>query len=439
MDTLELFQRLALALAIGLLIGLERGWQARREPDGERAAGLRTLALLAFLGGICGALAGGLGDGSGIWLGIAFAVAGGTIVLFRYRETGAEKTFGATTAVAGLLAFALGAFAVLGDKAAAAASGVTVAGLLALKGALHGVVRRLTWAELRSVLMLSAMSVILLPILPNRTIDPFGAVNPFEIWLLTVMIGVISFAGYVAIKVTGAKRGIALTGIAGGLASSTAATLTLAKLAASQPERASLMAGGALLAGATMTIRVAVVAGAVHPSLLTRLLLPLHAAALIMTIAGLVLVARGGPPDNGDDSDDSDIALGNPLDLASVLKFGALLTVVGVVAHIATQFAGSTGAYLLATLSGIADVDAITLSMARLAGEGFDMTVAAVAILIAAAVNTLSKTVIGWMAGGTRFGGWVALISVIAIAGGLAAYAAGPVPLEEMLQKLPRG
>ena len=439
MDTVELFQRLTLALAIGLLIGLERGWQARQEPEGERAAGLRTLALLALLGGICGALASGLADGAGIWLGMAFAVAGGTIVLFRYRETGAEGTFGATTAITGLLAFALGAFAVLGDRAAAAASGVTVAGLLALKGALHAMVRRLTWAELRSVLMLSAMSVILLPVLPNHAVDPLGAVNPFEIWLLTVMIGVISFAGYVAIKLTGAQRGIALTGLAGGLASSTAATLTLAKLAANQPERSALMVGGALLAGATMLIRVAVVAGAVRPSLLALLLLPLLAAAMIMAIAGLVLVARGGPSGNDDDDDgESDIAVGNPLDLGSVLKFGALLTVVGVVAHVATKFAGSAGAYLLATLSGIADVDAITLSMARLAGEGFDMTVAAVAILIAAAVNTISKTAIGWMAGGTGFGARMALVSALAIVGGLAAYAAGPIPLEEMLQKLPR-
>ena len=285
--------------------------------------------------------------------------------------------------------------------------------------------------------MLSAMSVILLPVLPNRAIDPFGAINPFEIWLLTVMIGVISFAGYVAIKVTGAKRGIALTGLAGGLASSTAATLTLAKLAASHPERSALMAGGAMLAGATMMVRVTVVAGLVQPSLMAFLLLPLLAAALITVIAGLLLVASGGPSETGGE-DDPDIAVGNPLDLGSVLKFGALLTVVGVVAHIATLFAGSAGAYLLATLSGIADVDAITLSMARLAGNGIDMQVAALAVLIAAAVNTLSKTVIGWMAGGAGFGKWMALISAVAIAGGLAAYAAGPVPVEEMLQKVPR-
>lgn len=431
MDTVELFQRLTLALAIGLLIGLERGWQARQEPEGERAAGLRTLALTALLGGICGAVAKGLTDGAGAWLGVAFAVSGGTIVLFRYRETGAERTFGATTAVAGLLAFALGAFAVLGDRAAAGAAGVAVAGLLALKGALHAIVQRLTWLELRSVLMLAAMSAILLPVLPNHAVDPLGAINPFEIWLLTVMIGAISFAGYVAIKLTGAQRGIALTGIAGGLASSTAATLTLARLAARQPERSGLMAGGAILAGATMMLRIAVVAGAVNPHLLTRLILPLVAAAIVTAIGGAILVASAGPP--SDAQENPEIEVGNPLDIAAVLKFGALLTVIGVVAHVATRYAGSAGAYLLAAISGIADVDAITLSMARLAGEGLTPSAAALGVLIAATVNTISKTIIGWMAGGTGFGKWMAALSAIAILAGAAAFAVGPLPIEQLL------
>jgi uncharacterized membrane protein (DUF4010 family) len=434
MDTIELFQRLSLALAIGLLIGLERGWQARRESDGERSAGLRTLALVALLGGICGALSTTLADGAGIWLGLSFLVTGGTIVLFRYRETGVEGTLGATTAVAGLLVFVLGAFALVGDKAAAAAAGVAVAGLLALKGALHAIVRRLTWPELRSVLMLSAMSVILLPVLPRHPIDPLGAINPFEIWLLTVMIGLISFAGYVAIKLTGAERGIALTGLAGGLASSTAATLTLARLARGHPERSGLMAGGVLLAGAIMMLRVAAIAAAVKPSLLSLLLPPLVVAAAVTIIVAALLLLRGSP--EGSNGEDTEIAIVNPLDLGAVLKFGALLTAIGVVAHIATRFAGSAGAYLLAALSGIADVDAITLSMARLAQEGFDAGVAARAILIATALNTMSKVVIGWMAGGSGLGKRVAVVSVAAILAGLGAYALGPIPVEEMLDKL---
>jgi uncharacterized membrane protein (DUF4010 family) len=295
-------------------------------------------------------------------------------------------------------------------------------------------VRRLTWPELRSVLMLLAMSVILLPVLPNRPIDPLGAFNPFQIWLLTVLIGCISFAGYVAIKLTGAKRGIALTGLAGGLASSTAATLTLARLARDHPERSALMAGGALLAGATMMLRVAAIAGAVKLSLLSVLLPPLVAAATLTVLASALLLLRGNP--DSASAEDTEVAMANPLDLGVALKFGALLTAISVIAHVATGLAGSAGAYLLAILSGIADVDAITLSMARLAAEGLDAGVAALAVLIAAAVNTISKVVIGWMAGGTSIGKWMAVVSAGAIVAGLAAYALGPVPVEDLIGKL---
>lgn len=432
MDTNELFQRLTLALAIGLLIGLERGWQARQEAEGERAAGLRTHALVALLGGICGAIAIQLNDGAGVMLGLAFAIAGGTVVLFRFRETAYDGTLGATTAVAALLAFALGVLAVVGDRAAAAAAGVAVAGLLALKGALHAWVRRLTWPELRSVLMLAAMSAILLPVLPRQPIDPMGAINPFEIWLLTVMIAVISFAGYVSIKLTGAQRGIALTGIAGGLASSTAATLTLARLAGNHPEQSGLMAGGALLAGATMMVRVIVVAAVVEWHLLAWLLLPLGAAAVATALAGFLLILRPHVDTNG--SEPTEIAPGNPLDIAAILKFGALLTAVGVLTHLATLYAGTAGAYALAALSGVADVDAITLSMARMARGSLGFEAAAAAVLIAVAVNTLAKAVLGWFAGGRAFGVRLAAAAALALAVGLGGYAAGALPLETLLR-----
>ena len=431
MDTNELFQRLGLALAIGLLIGLERGWQARQEAEGERAAGLRTHALIALLGGVFGAIAIQLADGAGLLLGLAFAVAGGTVVLFRFRETAYDGTLGATTAVAALLAFALGVLAVVGDRAAAAAAGVAVAGLLALKGALHAWVRRLTWPELRSVLMLAAMSAILLPVLPRQPIDPMGAINPFEIWLLTVMIAVISFAGYVSIKLTGAQRGIALTGIAGGLASSTAATLTLARLAGGHPAQSGLMAGGALLAGATMMARVIVIAGVVEWRLATWLLLPLGAAAAATALAGVVLIMRPHGDSNG--SDPAEIAPGNPLDIAAILKFGALLTAVGVLTHFATLYAGTAGAYAIAALSGIADVDAITLSMARMGSGNLGLEAAAVAVLIAVGVNTLAKAALGWFAGGCAFGLRLTWAAALALAIGLGGYAVGPLALETLL------
>lgn len=256
MDTFDLFQRLSVALAVGLLIGLERGWRGRDHPEGERAAGLRTHALAGLLGGVWGAIAMRTqSSGGAVALGLAFAVFSAAIVLFRLREIVHDGTYGATTVVAAMLAFGLGAFAVVGDPQVAAAGGVAATALLALKALLHAWVQRLTWEELRSGLVLLAMTFVLLPLLPDRTVDPWGSLNPYAIWLMTILIAAMSFAGYVAIKTTGEDRGILLTGLAGGLVSSTAVTMSLARLAREQPERTRLLVAGMLVAGAAMVGR----------------------------------------------------------------------------------------------------------------------------------------------------------------------------------------
>ena len=229
MDAIELFERLAAALAIGLLVGIERGWAEREEGEGERAAGLRTFALAGLLGGVWGALA--AGDAGLIALALAFLVFSVVVAAFRYRELVRERSYGVTTVVAAMLVFALGALAVLGDMVVAAAAGVATAGLLALKAALHEWVKRLTWPELRAGLALLAMTLILLPILPDQPMGPWKAVNPHDVWVMTIAIAVVSFGGYVAVKVAGEHRGLLLSAVAGSLVSSTAVTLDMARLA----------------------------------------------------------------------------------------------------------------------------------------------------------------------------------------------------------------
>ncbi len=423
MDTVELFQRLSLALAIGLLIGIERAWQAREDAEGERAVGLRTLALSGLLGGIWAATAQAFGEGGGAVMASGFVVFAATIVLFRYRETVRDGTLGATTAIASLLTFALGAYALVGNKGAAAASGVAVAGLLAFKSVLHGWVKRLSWIELRSALVLLAMTFLALPVLPHDPIDPWGAIKPFEIWLLTVMIALISFAGYVAIKLAGGRYGVALTAFGGGLTSSTAVTLTFARLARDNAGQARLLAGGALLSGAVMLVRVLVMAGAVEPALIARLALPLAFAIVVIGLGAALLMLRG--PTGTAGAPDMEIA--NPLDLPSVLKFGALLVVIGLATKVAVHTAGNAGAYVLAALSGIGDVDAITLSMARLSGMSVEESVAAGAILIVVTTNTLAKAAMAWTTGGRRMGSLMLLVGGAAAAAGLVGYALGPI------------
>ncbi|MCU0840085.1 MAG: DUF4010 domain-containing protein, partial [Rhodospirillales bacterium] len=413
MDTLELFQRLGVALAIGFLIGLERGWKARNEPEGGRAAGLRTHALGGLLGGVWGALAVTRENNGLIAIALAFAVYSGAVLLFRYRESIDEKTFGVTTVIAAMLTFALGALAVMGDMAVAGGMGVAAAALLAFKDVLHGWVGRISWLELRSGLLLAAMTFILLPMLPDRTIDPWNTINPFEMWLLTVMIAAISFAGYIAIKAVGDEAGIVMTGVAGGLASSTAVTVTLAEMAKEHPEKVAPLTSGALFASATMAARVLAVVAAVGTSILPKIALPIGVGGVaLLGIAFYFLKQNTNGVGGGR------LKLTNPFELKTVLKFGLLLTAITAATKLLTRIGTGQGVYVLALFSGIADVDAMTLSMSRQAADPASVTLAANAILIVVAVNTVAKAVIGWMTGGAEFGKRMMAAAAIAITAG---------------------
>lgn len=399
MDTFELIQRLAVALAIGLIIGIERGWKQRAEPEGDRVAGLRTHALAGLLGGIWGALAHHSGTWGAIGLGLAFVAFTAVIATFRYREMQREKTFGATTVVAAMIAFSLGALAVLGNATAAAAAGVAAAMLLALKAALHAWLKRLTWDELRAGLILLAMTVILLPLLPDRELTPWFPVNPREIWLMTIFIAALSFAGYAAIRAAGPGPGVLLSGLAGGLVSSTAVTLSMARLARQHHERLRLFAAAIILASAMMMLRVLVIVGIINAALLQLIAPPL-------VLAVLAQAAMAGALGNWarDDAATAPLELKNPFDLSVVLEFGALLAIVMVLAKGIAAWAGSKGAIALAAVSGMLDVDAITLSMARLAPDGLDADSAAFAILVAVGVNSAAKVALATTAGGLKLG-----------------------------------
>jgi uncharacterized membrane protein (DUF4010 family) len=238
MDTNELISRLAVALGIGLLIGLERGWRRRGATPGSRAAGIRTFALSGLLGGVIAALAQAvpeqrLGGAAslGIVLGVAFAAYSVVIALFTRDENQAAGNLSATTAIAGMLTFALGAYALLGDMRIAAGAAVAATALLASREELHGWVEKITWPELRSAVVLLAMTFIGLPILPDRALGPFGGVNLRDVWLIAIVLASVSFLGYVAVKYFGARRGLLLAAAAGGVASSTAVTITNARRA----------------------------------------------------------------------------------------------------------------------------------------------------------------------------------------------------------------
>ena len=406
---------MAIALAIGLIIGIERGWQQRDVAEGKRSLGLRTHALAGLLGGVWGAIVRGQGSSGLVALSLTFLVFASVSSVFRLREVRHQQTFGATTIVAAMLAFSLGALAVIGDSIAASAAGVVTACILALKPALHSWVTKLTWQELRAGLLLLAMTVILLPVLPDRELGPLTAFNPHELWLMTVLIAVVSFAGYVAVKVAGDQMGVLLAGLAGGLVSSTAVTLSMARLAKQNEGKVSLYVSGALFANVTMMLRVLVITSVFNSQISLWLAPPLICAALSQGGVAWYLLNRN----ESDSSAGHSVSVVNPFELQVLLSFGALLALIGFLAKIALGWAGSRGVFALAAASGIADVDAITLSMARLARSELGSATASQAILLAVAVNTGAKAVLAWFIGGRRIGRGILFASFAALSFGL--------------------
>lgn len=403
------------------MIGIERGWISRDAGEGARALGLRTHALAALLGGVMGAIARGGTSGGLVLIGVAFAVFSAVAAVFRLREVRRLGTYGATTVVSAMMAFGLGALAVLGSTVAASAAAVATAGILASKPVLHAWVKRITWEELRAGLLLLAMTVVLLPILPNRELGPLDALNPHELWLMTVMIAVVSFAGYIAIRLAGEEKGILISGLAGGLTSSTAVTLSMARLATEKKQGERLFAAGVLLASIAMMVRVLIVAGIFNSGLALRLAPVLALAALGQAVVVWLLLRR----DLSERAPDELLQLKNPFELRVVLGFGALLTAIVIVGKVAAHWGGGLGVLALAAFSGLADVDAITLSMARLARTELTPALAARAVLVAVGVNTITKACLAWMTGGAALGRLV----LIGVATALAAGAAGLIAL----------
>jgi len=218
---------LGIALAIGLLIGTERGWERRTAQEGSRIAGIRTFGLLGLLGGLWALLAAAMGE---LLLGGAFLALTAVLITAYLRDRRADRDLGITTLVAALLTFALGAFAVRGQTHIAVTGAVASVILLSLKPVLHSWLRKLEPEAFYAALKLLLISVVLLPVLPNQGYGPWSAFNPYQVWWLVVLIASLSFAGYLAMKLVGTERGIMLTGLFGGVVSSTATTLTFSRL-----------------------------------------------------------------------------------------------------------------------------------------------------------------------------------------------------------------
>jgi uncharacterized membrane protein (DUF4010 family) len=257
-------------------------------------------------------------------------------------------------------------------------------------------VKKVGEEDLYAALTLLIATFIVLPLLPNRTLDPLDALNPRQLWMLVILIAALSEVGYIAVRALGEARGTAVTGFFGGLASSTAVTLSFSRRSKEQAAQQDALSAGILLAWLVMVIRILVLVVTVHRPLLRYIVLPIGLIGLI-TLGGVAVFLRrssGGSKEHTDD-----VALRNPFSLRSAIRFALFFAAILLLVAAVRKYMSPQGVYLVAGVAGLTDVDAITLSMARMARDGGGELLAARAVTIAAVTNTVVKTAMVFMLG----------------------------------------
>lgn len=355
---LDLLGSLAIALGLGLLVGLQREWASRE------VAGIRTFGLISLLGCVAGVLALELTPWivpAGLVALAALVVVGG---MARIRD--GETDPGITTEVATLLIYLVGVVVGSGQWVAGVVLGATVALLLQWKAPLHRWVRSLNEGDLRAIFQFVLVALVVLPLLPDRTFGPYGVLNPFRAWLMVVLIVGISIGAYTGHRVLGGRAGTLLAGVLGGLISSTATTVSYARQTARNPDIVRAAAVVVVLASVIMFVRVTAAVALVVPAELARMAPPLVIMGIgsALSAAALGLQRRRGTETG---------SLGEPeppSELRAAMAFGLLYAIVLVAVAAAREHLGTGGLYLVAALSGLTDMDAITLSTSQLVRAG---------------------------------------------------------------------
>ena len=429
MEAYENHLSLATALAVGLLIGLEReqskeehaasALEAGAKVGTRSLGGVRTYPIFALVGALAMKL-----EPASMWLQLVALAGVIALVVVSYAadvRSGANPDHGVTTEASIIATYLLGAFATskgvvepMADRLVLVAGlGVAIAFLLSSKQRFHGFARRVSRDDFYATTKFLIVAVIVLPLLPDRDLGPLGAINPRTLGLLVVTISGLSFLGYVAMKLWGAKRGLLFGAALGGLVSSTAVTLSYANRTKAQPALAPVAGGAIATAWTIMLGRVVVLIAIVEPSLLRIAGVPL-AAMIVASLVGLALLFRKPTEGAGE------LELTNPFDLWNAVKVTLMFGVVLLATKGATVYLGDRGLYLASAIGGTTDVDAVTLSSARLA-ESVGELVAATSILIGIAVNTLVKAGLATGIGGAALGRRVAVIAaLVLVSGGVA-------------------
>lgn len=415
-DTASLIdlRNLALAAVVGFLIGFEREWTHVAEAREHTFAGARTFALVGFVGGLAGFL-----TSDWLFIAIAFATVAALTIVAYWADAREAPGLGGTTEIAIFATFLLGLAATRGHLLVAAVGGVSVAILLSMKETVARLAASLSEAEIHAALRFLAISIIILPILPDQGYGPYEALNPREIWIMVVFISGLSFLGYWLVKGLGAERGVFVTGIVGGLASSTATTLSLSKFARDGAVEARAVAAGVIAANVVMLIRVGFLLAAVARQVLAAVWPALIAGGVIGAAAALFYWRLAGKTK----ASGAALEVGNPMEIKPALIFAALLAVISLASRFGADQFGESALFVVGLVSGLADVDAMTLTAGRQAASGaIGALVAGGAIMAAVASNIVAKAAMAWSIGGRGVGLIVSGAFAAIIAAGAGAY-----------------
>ena len=382
MDTGAVIIAFIAAAALGMVVGFERqtapGWD-------DVSAGPRSFALYALWGagaGFIGELYGGVAMAAGT---IVF----GALLLTSYAiGTKSSGDWGTTTEAAAFGTFLVGVMAWNGLWVPAVAVTVAITTLLTAKDPLHQLINRFSTEDVRAVLQFGVITAVILPLIPDEDFGPFSAINPRQIWTMVILVSGIGLVGYITLRLMG-SRGLALTGIVGGLVSSTAVSMGFSRMSKVRHALRPALITGILGASGVMYPRVLVEVGIVEPSVLTVLLVPLLLLAGIVGTGAVYWWWRAEREPSLHRDEQLDVK--NPLTLSTALQFGAIYGLIIFVSKALIDRASTSSLYVVGAVSGINDVDAITLSTANLVSDGLDPTVGAKVILLAVAVNTAVK------------------------------------------------
>jgi uncharacterized membrane protein (DUF4010 family) len=381
--------RYVVAMAIGLLMGLER----ERNPAAK--AGLRTFALTALLGVLAAHLATALGE---LWLIAVGLLLVGSMMIAAYLRAPPQPDGdpGTTTVAALMLCYGLGVLVWHDEIQLSVMLGITATLLLYFKPELRGLSQQLTRRDLLSVLQFAVLSLIILPLLPNRDYGPYGAINPYQIWWMVVLIAGVGLAGYAALRLVGQQRGAAMLGLLGGLVSSTATTLAFSRHARASRDMMPVAVIVIVLANLVVLVRLGVLAAVVAPWVLSQLL-PVLVGGLIAGGLGAAYGVRRLQPHG----ELPTLAMGNPTELRPALGFGLMYGVVLLAAAWLSDWMGPRGLYAVALVSGLTDVDAITLSSLRLHNlDKLSVAVVVNVIVLAMLANLVFKSILTLTIGG---------------------------------------